>query len=482
MSKNPLLAIYEPYFEDLNKIFGNLVKEARKHKTSATDIAHDYLSNDTRRQHFIDELPNLSRSVIRFWKINRNEVREEINKIPGSLARFGGDIGPHFDEHIFQKAGVYFDSIIVADPLLKISEMHLNSLLTKRQEYYFLKYAIELLLEKEFYLLDIYPPIAVLAPDTEFSNVNNVKLIDDLSRLDITLLLNDLYGKSFDSYEEACVFLKKFNCIENAVKNIINPNLYYFDEYRDRNPLDQLDSQIEHLNKNLDYEYYGLKSNDPMFMIFYLSGRMMQINDILLTSLNEKSNPLVTADVTYHWLEWKIKSDQDLIQKESDHQFNLDLTISNSLLSSKLAWLSNLDKDSLVKIRTHNYLSDLRSTISKQFHQINNPVLSNIDKAINLADKNLSAAFTNHQKEIDRINLKLKTDLLISIPTLLASLVISLKPSVLSISPNSLGALLPIVGTASLSSVMKQVRDYYLSKQKIDHSPIGILWKAHEKK
>lgn len=217
-------------------------------------------------------------------------------------------------------------------------------------------------------------------------------------------------------------------------------------------------------------------------MAFILSGRMMQINDILLTSLNEKSNPLVTADVSYHWLEWKIKSDQDFIQKESDHQFNLDLTISNSLLSSKFAWLSNLDKDSLVKIRTYNYLSDLRSTISEQFHQINNPVLSNLDKAINLVDKNLSAAFTNHQKEIDQINLKLKTDLLISIPTLLASLVISLKPSVLSITPDSLGALLPIVGTASLSSVMKQVRDYYLSKQKINHSPIGILWKAHEKK
>lgn len=227
MNKNPFLAIYKPYFDDLNKIFGNLAKEAVKHKTSATDIAHDYLSNDTRRQHFKDEFPNLSKSVIGFWKKNRREVRNEINKIPGSLARFGGDIGPHFDEHIFQKAGVYFDSIIVADPLLKISEMYSDSILTKRQEFYFLKYAIEMVLEKEFYLLDIYPPIAVLTPDTEFSNLNNAKLINDLSRVDITLLLNDLYGKNFDSYEEACGFLKKFNCIENAVQNIINPNLYY---------------------------------------------------------------------------------------------------------------------------------------------------------------------------------------------------------------------------------------------------------------
>lgn len=479
MKNNPFVEIYKPYFDDLNTLFWNLVGETRKHKTSATDIAHDYLSNDVRRQHFIEQLPNLSKSVLGFWEINRDKVKKEINKIPGSIARFGGDIGPHLKDNIFQKAGVYFDTIIVADPLLKISEMFLNPLVTKRPEYYFLKYSIELLLTEEFYLLDIYPPIAVLTPDTEFSNKNNIKSIQGLAQLDITFILNDLYGKTFDSYDEACGYLNKFTNTEEAVKNITNPDLYYFDENRERDPLNQLDAQIQQIHEDIDVDSSGLDPNNPMFISFILHGRMMQINDILLTSLNEKSNPLITADVSYHWLKWKIESNQELIQKEIDHQAKLDLAVTNSLLSSKLDWLSNLDKDSLIKIRTNNYLSEIRNTITDQFHLINNPVLSNIDKVINLVDRNLSAAFKNHQDEIEQINLKLKTDLLISLPTLLASMAIFLKPSILGITPNSLGGLLPIVGTTSISSVLKQVRDYYLDKQKIEHSPIGILWKAY---
>src|SRR5688572_26588309 len=142
MNTNPFSEILSPYFGWLNNLVGNLAKEARRHKLSPGTIAQDYLSDSRRRDLLISELPGYCSTIQSFWQSSRSNILHELTKLPGLKARFGGDLGPQGKDFIFERIGLYFDTIIVPDPLLRIAGM-LEIKVAKRNEFLFLRYAIE---------------------------------------------------------------------------------------------------------------------------------------------------------------------------------------------------------------------------------------------------------------------------------------------------------------------------------------------------
>src|SRR5438874_2529314 len=119
MSENPFIPIISPYLDYIATFGENLANESVKHGVSTGTIVRDYLSDDRRKEAFDQEFPNLCGYVINFWKNNLSSVQNEIKRLPGMRARFGGDIGPQIESKLYERVGVYFDSIIVPDPLLR---------------------------------------------------------------------------------------------------------------------------------------------------------------------------------------------------------------------------------------------------------------------------------------------------------------------------------------------------------------------------
>ena len=305
MRKNPFPEIFKPYFDWLTKYFGNLAEETKHHKISAGTMADKYLSDPNRQENVQSALPDFFRTIDEFWKSVYSEVEHEINRLPGITARFGGDIGPQLNDSVFERTGLYFDTIIVPDPLLRISKIPAE--IAKIKDYYFLKYAIEQVIAKDTYLADTYPPIAVLTADPELAKDRRFDELNNLAKIDCVLLTNALYGQDFDNYQEVSDFFAKFASLQDAVKEITHPEIFFWIEDVPREPLAQLDAIIKRESLDWDIKKF-IDTNKAGYLPFMFTGRMMQINDIIHRAYRQNSHPLIAAPVSFHWLTWKIQA------------------------------------------------------------------------------------------------------------------------------------------------------------------------------
>lgn len=475
MTQNKFKRIFSPYFDWLTEFFGHLAHEASKHNVSAGDIARDFLNNTSRRQRFHDHsMPTICATIDKFWSENSKIVNSELNKLTGFRARFGGDIGPQTEAAIFAKIGLYFDTIIVPDPLLRVATLPGDVIRTK--DYYLLKYGITQVLTKDYYLADIDPAIAVLVADQELVKPEkDFSELEDMAKIDCVALVNALYMTNFDGFDEVEEFFSQFQNGEEAAREIQKPEIFLLDEDVPLNSIKQYEASLERTRIDLNFQNYPVKIDSAQFLLLKLKGRMMQINDIYRRSLVNNAHLLIGAPVSFHWLAWKVRSDQKMLSNQLEIESTLELELTNSLLSQNLEWLSNVPASALIELRKKGQLSELRELINKETSRYKNASLTDIAEITKQIDYNLSTALKNHQEEKMKLDKTFRSELAISGTTFLLSVASAIVPSILATVPLWLSG---IVGTTSLKSVIQKTAEYLRERKKLSQTPMGILWQA----
>ncbi len=478
MTTNQIAKTLKPYFDWLDDLLGHLANEANKNGVNAGDIARDFLSSPRLCKIFNEEaMPALHRYVTEFWKQNEDFIDAEIKALPGLKARFGGDLGPQFKDHLFERMGLYFETIIVPDPLLRVFMM--PNIVDKNRDYYALKYAISLLQFKDIYLADTFPPIAVLSTDSELTKPNAIsKSIGHAASLDCVAVTNKLYETDLENFDDAMSFFQKFSNAEDAVKNIVRPELFFLDEDVSKEPLIQFDSYMKEARKSISFERMGTELKGGQMLWFILVSRIFQVNDVLNQAIEIDAHPLIQAPVSFHWLGVKAEINQELIGKQLETDLNVNLLKTNSLLSKELDWLGNVPLDTLIEFRQKGRLEEIRSLINKDFAELSNLSFQDISRVTNQVDYNLSTALAQHQEKIGELNSNLKQEMIVSIPTLLLSVVATLQPIFATTFPAWTLPIGGIVGATKLKDVINPTAKYYRERKSLGKTPIGILWEA----
>lgn len=473
--QNRFTPLLTPYFEWLTDNFGHLAHEAIKNKIGAGTIARDYLNNSTRRQHFQENLPKFYDFVEEFWQINSKKIDTEIYKLPGLKAQFGGDIGPQVSDAIFQRAGLYFESIVVPDPLLKITRLPKE--ITKINDYYFLKYSITHVMLKDVYLADVFPPVAILTGDVELEN-NNIKNHSAVAKFDCVLLTNDLYGKNFDNYTEIQCFFNHFGSVHEAIVEARKPELLYWDEDTPADPLEQWEANVKRAGLDWKLQDSPIQMDHANFLLFAIHSRLLQANMVMFGASIYDANPIIAAPVSFHWLNWKIRVNRDLIATNLGLESNLDFSLTNALLSNNLKWLSNIPIESLIELRRKGQLSELRSVIRQETERLATSKLSNLEVVTNQVDYNLVSALEKHQEEIEKLDKKFCSEMSTLGSSFLLSIAGAFQPLLLPLAPKWVSTLSTIIGTTSLTAIVPATLNYLREKKTLGKSPIGILWRA----
>ncbi len=477
---SPFTKIFSPYFDYLRRHFQVLTDEVVKNNITAGDVARDFLSVSRRRNSFLPVADEMRQFILQFWKTNEKPVLELLPRLKGLNARFGGDVGPQANDNMIQRTGLYFDTLIVPDPIYRISQIVYESEIN--WHYYLLKYSINQVLMAESYLADIDPPIAILVPDTHLldTKVSLPQIIKD-GEIHTVLAVNKLYGIKLDSFQAVEEYFKRFNSLKDAVNAIQDSQLFWFDEDADRNPQDQIDSVIKFHSKDFDSSKLPFSLHDARFLPWMLRGRMMQAADAYRSAIENNALPLIAAPVSFHWFSFRFSSGQSLISRELQIEDVPNLVVTNALLSSSLDWLGNVPVKSLVQLREKGTLRDLREFLAGSLSSFNNLSTSSISDAANRIDRDISDALKKHQSEVHQLNASLKTELAITVPTLLASVVASLQPTVLSLLPQWMPGLAAVVGTSSVAKLLRYSVDYYRKSGVLRESAFGILWDAKQK-
>jgi hypothetical protein len=475
--QNRFKPLLTPYFDWLTDVFGHLADEAIKNKIGAGMIAQDYLNNSTRRQHFQEDLPKFCSLVDEFWQNNSKLIDIEIRRLPGLKARFGGDIGPQASDAIFERAGLYFESIVVPDPLLRIARFHEQ--ISQNKDFYFLKYSITHVILKEIYLTDVFPPLAILAGDVELEK-SNIRDHSDVAKFDCVLLINELYETNFDNFNEVQDFINRFGSANEAIAEARKPELLYWDENASTDPLEQWEANVQNTGFDLKSQDSPHQMDQADFLLFSVTSRMLQANMVMFGASIYDANPLIAAPVSFHWLNWKIRLNRNLIAKNIGLESNLDLALTNALLSKDLNWLSNIPIEGLIELRRKGRLSELRSIINQETERLASSDLSNLEVIKNQVDYNLASALERHQEEIQKLDRAFRSEISTLGSSFLLSIAGAIQPLLLPLAPEWVATLSAVIGTTSLTAIVPATLSYLREKKTLGKSPIGILWQAKE--
>lgn len=479
MKLNPFCELLRPYFDWLAKEFGHLANEAVKNNVEPGLIARDFLSNEKRRHSFNQYMmPEIDIRVRDFWVENNSAVLEETRRLPGLKARFGGDIGPQPSQKLFERLGIYYDSVLVADPVLR-------ALTTKgplkTRDYYCLKYCISLVTQRDVYLANVYPPIAVLIAeeyllrgDPSLASLRPQYIADAIS------VTNLLFGKNLDNEVEASEYFGTFKSNIEIANEVARPDLFILDSTVNKDPLTQLEATEMEFMRDWDHDELpdGLKGGGRIWL--FIVGRMMQANDLLESSTQLNSHPVIQAPTSFHWLLTKLKANSSLIQQATGEQLLTELPLTNALLSKNLNWLSNVPIDSLIRLRRLGFLNDLRATIGSNLSSLSAAPLDQLDQITAQVDSNLEIALNRHQEQFEIMNDTLKRELSIHGPALAFSIAGLIQPLVGSFLPSWLPIASGLVGSISLKEVTTTVAKHFATRKQLARSPVGILWCARE--
>jgi hypothetical protein len=479
MTINPFANILRPYFNWLSETFENLANETVRNNLNPDEIAREFLSDNRLKENFNRYmLPELESFILNFWAQNNTAILSEIAKLPGLKARFGGDIGPQYRHRVFERLGVYYDSLLIPDPLLRCIRMNTP---LKRTDFYTLKYCITHVLNKDAYLADVYPPIAILFGENYWlRETSHYPTLIKQSSIDAIAVANAVFAQKFDTEEDVKAFFQKLKTPQALAQEVARTDLLLFDEDLPNDPVQQLEGLEKALRIELEEKEVSsrLEGNQQVWMI--LVGRMMQANELLQESIELDAHPVTQAPISFHWLTTKVKINSELLERELGGSFISQLPITNALLSRNLNWISNVPLDSLIRLRKQGFLNDLRTTIAGNMSELSKANIENLERVSQQVDFNLQIALSRHQEQIQTLNQTLISELAISVPTLLFSIAGVIQPLFGNMLPSWVAYLATIGGTTSLKDVVSSAAKHIRERQQLGKSPIGILWHARE--
>lgn len=375
------LQTIRPYLDFVKTLFGHLADESNRHGVPPDVLAKDYLSDRGRQQEFSKHIGQITGQINKFWQVNGPWLRGHLRQMPGLKAGLAGDMGPQPSDHVFERAGLYFDTIIVYDPLVHAATLPSEFLLN--QDYYLIKYGIIQCQLRDLYLAETTPPIAYLLGDPGMLAGPSVTGPEpfELAWLDTVMLVNELYDTDFDSFSEVTQYFERFASNEEAVRNLARPEMFVFNPYVDKNPEAQWSFAQEQLAKDIWPNSRMVQGSRASLVSLVISGRMGQAVDILQRTVQQGFHPLVAAPASYHWLIQKIRLNQRHVSKELGIDFST-LATTNALLKQKNAWLGNVTLEQLVKLRQRNELGDLRAELNRNFDVLAGASLDTLDSRV----------------------------------------------------------------------------------------------------
>lgn len=475
-------AILESYFDILESFAGPAAEVARRDNVAPGDIARDFVADTAARRTFAsDVVPRIREEITSFWRANGSAIQEMRGRLPGAKALFGGDIGPQIADGLFNRAGLYFDTIIVHDPLSRLLQMPLPA---EEQSYYFLKYGVTQLLLKEVYLADVWPPIALLVPEPNLTaeSTDNEQLVK-VADVDVLLLLNRLFEKHFDTLNEAEAFFRSFSDSEEVFREAKRPDLLVFSGHAASEPGAQLEALLRDSRRLLPSALLPTdpKRRDLEILLTAIHGRLRQAAHVMLVAAADRASPILSAPVSFRWLSAKLELNRELAATALGTAGDMGLPQTNALLSEPLAWLASVPLEALVELRRTGQLSELRKQFADALDGFSGVPVDDLNTVARDIDHRLAGAIAEHQQKVRALDAALRAELTIAVPTLLGAVGATLQPGVVALLPDSLKGLAGFVGAVKLKDIVKVISLYYRERKTLGRTPMGILWSAREK-
>ncbi|MCJ7507948.1 MAG: hypothetical protein MUO85_04365 [candidate division Zixibacteria bacterium] len=478
LRKIKLIDVQGKYFEILETFFGNPYREMKKHRATPHEVASSVASKESIVKAFAADGGNFEKGISEFWKTYGPVVEIHIQDLVGLKTIFGGDIFPSYHNNILSKTGLYVDTIILPDPMLRVAPLF-RDMKPARVMYYLTKHALSALAIKDLVLANVNPPIAIIAADYCPLDDNVTKYIQSIAEGDVLTHFETAFGSTYKNPEELNEFLKGLSDVSGLRNNLKSPERILFDiEWKDlpfEERWERAQKKLAEFDKT-DFDSLALGQKLKFFTI----GRMMQINEIVFKASKLRGVPLIETPTSWQYFLWKYEYDQQRSREANPELKNIFLV--NALQSEKLAWLGNVPTEALVKLRSEGALNELREIFAKNINEVENADEDSYEKTVRDVIKNIDYSFNEHRKKLDIQSRRTKTFFGYDVTPWIVTGGISIAAASTGNIPLSIiSTVAGMIGCSSVRELWKNGKKILEQKSKIQRSPVGILFQAKEK-
>lgn len=476
LRKIPLKQIQEEYYKILETFFRQPYNEMIKHKLNPHLIAVSMSRKPSLVKALSSDAESFKAGMLEFWETFGDAVRVHIQDLKGLKTIYGGDIFPSYRKDTLTSTGLYVDTTILPDPMLRVASF-MKFVTPEKATYYLAKHALSALSLKDIVLANVTPPLAIIAPDPFIMDEGIQKFIFSVGQQDLVTHLEHAFGKNFKDSDELDKYVADIKTVEELEKRLKDPERILFDTDWEKLPF------AEQWKKLQDGSYgfsYPKEFSVGEIVKFSMSGRMAQIGEIVYKANTLNGVPVLDAPTSWKYFLWKYEYDK-VRSKEVNPELK-NVMIVNALQSDRLQWLGNVPHDALIKLRQEGSLNEIRELFSKGIIDIQNANEETYEDTVSEVIRNINDAFFTHMKVIREHSNGVKKYVGFDITPWIVTGGISIAAASTGNIPLSVtSSLVGMIGLPSGKDLWKKGKELIEERNKITRSPVGILFEARKK-
>ncbi len=475
----PLRDIQAAYFEGLEELFGKAFSEMKSRGLSPPDIAALIASSDSTVDAFVSDAEDLVAGIREFWEAYAPAVYAHVEDLDCLKSGYAGDIFPSYTSNIACGVGLYMDTIILPDPILKVAGAFSGRMRPERVLYLTAKHALNALTYRELALADVEPPIIVVAPSRMLLEEWRFDLIRRSADGDLVEHCSRLFDRQFNDVDEIATYLRSLSTPDELASAVADPTRLLFDTEWSGPLSEQLkryqDETLGDMSPDI-IERIGA-AGGPVY--FSLMGRMLQINDALFECSQNRASPLIDAPTSWQYLLWKYEYDRE--RSTELHPATPDVLISKALQaqgSDQLALISDLPASALIELRQRGAMAELREMLRHGISEIDIAAPAALSEVTEAVTANISDAFSKHKEELAEIAGSKRRFFGLDITPWIASGSIAIAAASTGNVPIAIiAAAVGLAGAPSGRDLWSKGKDIISTGAELKRSPVGILFR-----
>lgn len=389
--------IQELYFSLVESLFGEIMDLFNQTSTTParfaswfTSIDEQVSKNDPIFREFLEKIDD-------FWDEIGDAAWIILEDDDSLKAVFGGEPFPTGDPTV--GLGLYFDTVVLPDPFLRMGELLRQGGAKSRVENV-IRWAIEVLRIKALALAEVEPPIVVILPDRAHFRPHYRELILASADEDTLNHLERAFGRRFGSIQEADEFLRSAKEPKEVLALVSDPSRVLFATEWDDPLEEQLGRYFEEWVKP-----YGLQGTLGQHLLNQIKSRMMQATDLLRRSADIEGSPIIKAETPWTWLQWKLEYRSSLHPEAHIGRLHVARTLGNAD-HPDLVWIGDVPPEAMIEMRQQEALPELREQISRGIQDFDSARAQDFEGTADHVAENLQAAIARHRENVRALRKK----------------------------------------------------------------------------
>lgn len=390
-------AIQLSYFELVERFFRPAFTAMQKNCADPEDIAYAYSNEEHLRKKTATALSKFTDDLTEFWTTNGPITESYLQQQSVLKAVFGGEIFISHESNVVRSTGLYFDTTVLCDPLLRLNAYFRSNLDNQIVVFEFVKAALTLLKDyKELATADVPCPIVMIIPDAFAMRREAYDEIEVGAAEDTLEHCSFVFGKRFRSINELRYFLSVIESTEQLDNLVKEPSRFVADVDSVQVPSKQLELQV-HETRGLSEYVPNLNLAERVETLFF--SRFMATNRDFLCSERIGGTPAMERATSWQYLIWKygyLQSRTGVTTSDlSELLFSKVLQAGDA---KELILLRDVPNAALIQLRKENALGELREVLRKGVDTIRSASVTDFRSTVDALSEHIGQQFARHQE------------------------------------------------------------------------------------